>query len=94
VREMNEAAIRWAFGREVGDSRAKFLLCTIAAAVDSHGCCSISVQKLARACELAQPMTLRKLHLLEERGLLEKRPASGARGAQGLYDFRLRGEKG
>lgn len=38
VRELNEVAIRWAFGREVGDSRAKFLLCTIASVVDSRGC--------------------------------------------------------
>lgn len=92
MRDLNEVAIRWAFGREVGDSRAKFLLCTIAAAVDSRGCCSISVQKLSRACELNHQMTLRKLHLLEERGHLEKRPASGNRGIHGLYDFRLRAD--
>jgi DNA-binding MarR family transcriptional regulator len=94
VRELNDRAIRWAFQKEVGDSRAKFLLCTIAAAVDGHGRCSISVEKLSRKCELTPRTTLHRLHRLEEMGLLEKRPASGELGRRGLYDFRLRGDEG
>lgn len=94
MRELNQTAIRWAFGKVVGDSRAKFLLCTIAAAVDRKGSCSISIGKLARKCELTPGMTLKRLHKLEEMGMLEKRPANGELGRQGLYDFRLRGDRG
>ena len=92
MKELNDGAIRWAFQKVVGDSRAKFLLCTIAAAVDGRGRCRIHIDKLSARCELGRRMTMKQLHRLEEAGLLEKRPVAGEVGRQGLYDFRLRGE--
>ena len=91
---MNTEAIRWAFRQRTGDARAKLLLCTLASAANNEGQCTVTVLRLAEACELSVKVTLRHLHRLEELGLLEKRPgppANDGRG-QGRYEFRIRGE--